>query len=71
MEATGHRGEVGEMSWRLEASASGSVGVDFLSVRGFDGDVAQRIRLTYEFPVDQYELDRSGDEVAAPLYTEA
>ena len=43
----------------------------FLSVRGFDGDVAERICLTYEFPTDNYDVVGEDLGEVAPLYTEA
>ena len=59
----------GDEAVERTASSSPEV-VDFLRVRRFRGDVAQRIRLTYEFPVDNYGVAEEVEEQRRPLYTE-
>ena len=60
----------GDEAVEWTASSSPEV-VDFLHVRRFRGDVARRIRLTYEFPADNYGFAEEVEEQAQPLYTEA
>ena len=50
---------------------SGPVELDFLSVRGFGGEMAERVRLTYELPMDNYHVEDEGLLESAPLYREA
>ena len=56
---------------RRSEEESGSTEVDFLSVRGFGEEMAQRVRLTYELPMDNYHVEDEGPLESVPLYREA
>mgnify|MGYP004625979765 CR=1 FL=1 len=56
---------------RRSEEESGSTEVDFLSVRGFGEEMAARVRLTYELPMDNYHVEDEGPLESVPLYREA
>ena len=50
---------------------SDSAELDFLSMRSFRGEMAERVRLTYELPMDNYHVEDEGLLESVPLYKEA
>ena len=50
---------------------SDSAELDFLFVRGFGGEMAERVRFTYELTMDNYHVEDEGLLESVPLYREA